>query len=215
MSKKRKILVADDERIMRELLESMLNHAGYEVVFAEDGLVAVEKAVTEKPDLVLLDGLMPKLHGFLACKAIKNFDSPPKVLILTGVYTKPTYRWEVECQYSADGLLSKPIDRNRLLASIEKLLADSDKDQRFTKSAAPEESERREARSYAHHSSQAKQLKTIVSICSHCKRVRNDDDSWRQVGRHIDARTKVQFSHGICPQCYETIVQPELNRLAL
>jgi DNA-binding response OmpR family regulator len=122
MTKQKKILVADDERTARELLGITLANAGYQVVFAEDGLDAVSKASTEKPDLVLMDGLMPKLHGFLACKAIKQLDAPPKVLMITGIYTRLTYKWEVKGEYLADGLLSKPFDRTSLLAAVKTLL---------------------------------------------------------------------------------------------
>jgi two-component system alkaline phosphatase synthesis response regulator PhoP len=124
MDRRKKILVADDESVTRELLALLLTNAGYEVVFAKDGVDAVQKASTEKPDLVLMDGLMPKLHGFVACKAIKQLDSPPKVLLLTGVYTKLTYKWQVRDEYDADGLVSKPFDRVNLLAAIEILLSD-------------------------------------------------------------------------------------------
>jgi len=124
MDTQKKILVADDDRVSRELLGRILEMAGYEIVFAENGQEAVEKASTEKPDLVLMDGLMPKMHGFLACKTIKEFEDPPKVLLLTGIYTKPTYKWEAKGEYRADELLSKPFDGAILLASIERLLAD-------------------------------------------------------------------------------------------
>lgn len=122
MTKRYKLLVADDERLIREFLGRILIGAGYVVTFAEDGKSAVEKAATEKPDLVLMDGLMPKLHGFLACKAIKELDKPPKVVMFTGVYTKPTYRSEARNYYLADGILTKPIDKGALLAEIAKHL---------------------------------------------------------------------------------------------
>jgi DNA-binding response OmpR family regulator len=91
-------------------------------VFAEDGKSAVEKASTEKPDLVFIDGLMPKMHGFLACKAIKELDAPPKVILLTGIYTKPAYKWEAKGTFGADDLLKKPSSPEELLACIEKHL---------------------------------------------------------------------------------------------
>ncbi|PYT03444.1 MAG: hypothetical protein DMF60_18345 [Acidobacteria bacterium] len=78
-----KILVADDDRVTRELLGGTLKNAGYEVLFAENGLDAVERASTEKPEVVLMDGLMPKMHGFVACKTIKELEDPPKVVLLT------------------------------------------------------------------------------------------------------------------------------------
>lgn len=122
MVKQRKVLVADDDRITREIIGGILIRAGHQVVFAEDGKIAVEKASTEKPDLVFIDGLMPKMHGFLACKAIKELDAPPKVILLTGVYTKPTYKWEAKETFGADDLLKKPSSPEELLACLEKHL---------------------------------------------------------------------------------------------
>lgn len=122
MKERRKILVIDDDRVTRELLSNVLTRAGYEVVLAEDGVSGVEKAAGEKPDLVITDGLLPKLHGFRVCKAIKELESPPKVIVLTGLYTKPTYRREVTHQYLADDLLTKPAGPADLLACIEKHL---------------------------------------------------------------------------------------------
>jgi len=120
----RKILIIDDEPVTRQLLSSVLEQANYEVVVAEDGLSGIEMARREKPALVITDGLLPKLHGFLVCKAIKEFDSPPKVIILTGLYTKPTYKWTVKHDYGADDLQVKPITPADLLACVEKHLAD-------------------------------------------------------------------------------------------
>jgi DNA-binding response OmpR family regulator len=92
-------------------------------VLAEDGKAAVEKASSEKPDLVITDGLMPKMHGFLACKAIKEMASPPKVIMLTAVYTRLSYKWEAKEAYGADDLLTKPFEVSELLACIEKQLS--------------------------------------------------------------------------------------------
>lgn len=131
-----KILIADDDRVTRELLGGTLKNAGYEVLFAEDGVDAVEKASTEKPDVVLMDGLMPKMHGFVACKTIKEFENPPKVVLLTGVYTKSSYKWEAKGTYLADGFLSKPFDREILLALLEGLLKDLERERNFSSLAS-------------------------------------------------------------------------------
>jgi DNA-binding response OmpR family regulator len=100
-----------------------LTDAGYDVLFAEDGQAAVEKAAAEKPDLVIVDALMPKMHGFLACKTIKEMDTPPKVILLTAVYTKKSYKWEARGRYGADEFLTKPFELSALLACIDKQLA--------------------------------------------------------------------------------------------
>ena len=122
MARPRKILVADDSAIIREMLKMMLATEGYQVIFAEDGQRAVEMAATEKPDLVIADGLMPKLHGFLACKAIKELEDAPRVILLTGVYTKPSYKWEVKKDYGADDLLIKPIKHEELVECVKRQL---------------------------------------------------------------------------------------------
>jgi two-component system alkaline phosphatase synthesis response regulator PhoP len=116
------ILIADDSKIMRDMLRMILEKAGYHLIFAVDGQEAVEKAASEGPDLVIIDGLLPKLHGFLACKAIKEQEDAPKVVLLTGVYKKPSYRWEVKRDFRADELLIKPVGPKELLACVEKLL---------------------------------------------------------------------------------------------
>ena len=118
MHRRAKILVADDEPAVRHMLWSVLSMAGYEVVLVEDGKSAVEKTQSENPDLVLTDGLLPKLHGFLVCKTIKSLPNSPKVFILTGVYTKLTYGWEVKSEYGADDFLTKPFDIVELLSRI-------------------------------------------------------------------------------------------------
>jgi len=122
---KKQILVVDDDRATCEMLDLILTRAGYDVSLAEDGRTAVTRARDERPDLVIIDGLLPGLHGFLACKAIKELDAPPKVILHTGVYTKPNYKWEAKSQHGADDLLLKPVKPDELLACVKKHLSDS------------------------------------------------------------------------------------------
>jgi len=121
----KKILIADDDPPLRKVLGKILTEAGYDVVLAEDGESAVEKAASERPHLVIADALMPKMHGFVACKKIKQMESPPKVIMLTAVYTKRNYKWEAREQYGADDFMTKPFELAELLACIERHLANS------------------------------------------------------------------------------------------
>jgi CheY-like chemotaxis protein len=122
-AKSKRILIADDDPPLRKVLGKILTDAGYDVMLAEDGKRAIEMAESEKPDLVIADGLMPKVHGFLACKTIKELPSPPKVIMLTAVYTKKNYLWEAREKYHADDFLTKPFELAELLACIEKHLS--------------------------------------------------------------------------------------------
>src|SRR5262249_43422173 len=120
--RRRRILVADDDGPLRKTLGKILNTAGYDVTLVEDGNAAIVKAAAEQPDLVITDALMPKVHGFLVCKTLKAFNPPPKVIMLTAVYTKPGYKWEARDKYGADDLLTKPFKVPELLPAIEKHL---------------------------------------------------------------------------------------------
>lgn len=67
-----KILVAEDERDIRELIAFTLRFAGFEVVLASNGAEAVEKAPQEQPDLILMDVRMPRMTGYDACRLLKE-----------------------------------------------------------------------------------------------------------------------------------------------
>jgi len=79
-----KILAVDDDPDVRRLVRIKLKKAGYDVVMASDGEEGVQKALEEKPDLVILDVMMPKMDGFTALDKIKSeMDPAPIVLMLT------------------------------------------------------------------------------------------------------------------------------------
>jgi CheY-like chemotaxis protein len=112
-----KILVADDEPTLLGLISAALTDEGYTVVPARDGREAVELAVKESPDLVLLDVMMPRLSGREALRQIRaapETQSVPVVLMSAGV---PSGQMP-------DGVpfLPKPFDLDRLLSLIEGLL---------------------------------------------------------------------------------------------
>lgn len=70
--KKRKVLVVDDEMFVRIIIKQSLKKHDIEIIEGANGLEAVEKAIREKPDLILLDVMMPKMNGFEACEKITN-----------------------------------------------------------------------------------------------------------------------------------------------
>jgi hypothetical protein len=56
-----------------------------------------------------------------------------------------------------------------------------------------------------------KQLQGTLPICCYCKKIRNDDRYWQQVEDYISKHSEAIFSHGVCPECWETIVQPQME----
>lgn len=58
-----------------------------------------------------------------------------------------------------------------------------------------------------------KQLQGLLPICSYCKKIRNDRNYWEQVDSYLASHSEVQFSHGVCPDCYEVYLKPQLGKL--
>jgi len=77
-----KILVAEDERDIRELIGFTLGLASFEVVLAQDGVEAVEEAEAKMPDLILLDVRMPRMSGYEACRQLKKNPSTSEIPIV-------------------------------------------------------------------------------------------------------------------------------------
>ncbi|NLP37513.1 MAG: response regulator, partial [Firmicutes bacterium] len=71
----KKILIIDDSQFMTNLISEILSAAGYDVITAADGYQGLEKVKTEKPDLVILDIVMPGINGFEVCKILRSDDS--------------------------------------------------------------------------------------------------------------------------------------------
>ena len=116
----KKILLVDYEVSKMKATEDFLSQAGFDVVKAFDGLDALEKFSEEQPDLVLLSAMLPKLHGFEVCKAIKHSDTGRQipVLITTSVYKSYKYKRQAMKDYLADDYILKPFNYEELLAKI-------------------------------------------------------------------------------------------------
>jgi hypothetical protein len=67
-------------------------------------------------------------------------------------------------------------------------------------------------RELSHALSEVKVLNALLPICSYCKKIRDDKNYWQSVEGYISRHTDAQFSHGICPECYEKVVKPELEK---
>jgi len=78
----KKILIAEDERDIRDLITFTLKFAGFEVFAVSNGEEAVEAAQKENPDLIILDGRMPKLSGYEACEQIKSMDETKNIPVV-------------------------------------------------------------------------------------------------------------------------------------
>jgi DNA-binding response OmpR family regulator len=113
------ILVVDDEHLYRHLLKVNLEKEGYDVIAASDGEEALDVISTKRPDLVILDLLMPRLDGFTTCERIRQFSNMP-IIILTA---KGDEQDRVAgLNIGADDYVVKPFSATELVARVRAVL---------------------------------------------------------------------------------------------
>lgn len=123
---KRKILIVDDDRVTVTMLEMILSRQKYQVLSAQDGSQGFKLIKKERPDAVISDMLLPKIHGLELCKMIKQDPDlhQTKVILMTAVYKGTAFKFEAK-DCGADSFIEKPIDTNELLALLDEMFANS------------------------------------------------------------------------------------------
>ncbi|MBT3190770.1 MAG: response regulator [Anaerolineae bacterium] len=115
---KKAILIVDDEYAGRQTLESVLEGEGYRLEMAENGYQALEKASTLKPDLILLDVMMPGMTGYEVCERIREDKSIAEIPIIILTALDDHKSMLMALKSGADDFLSKPFDRHELRARV-------------------------------------------------------------------------------------------------
>jgi two-component system, OmpR family, KDP operon response regulator KdpE len=115
----RKILIVDDEAGLRELVRINLEHEGYGVVQAENGLHGLEAVREERPDLVIMDVMMPEMDGWEACRKLREFSTVPVLMLTARVQSQDIV---TGLDSGADDYLLKPFNMDELMARVRALL---------------------------------------------------------------------------------------------
>ena len=123
MDEKKKILVVDDEPFCLKILKRHLEYNDYEVITASDGGEAIEKTLSERPDLVLLDVMLPVLDGFEVCNRLKSDPDCREIPIIICSAKSEDRLTENNAGQYADDYLVKPIDIESLLGKLKDLLS--------------------------------------------------------------------------------------------
>ena len=119
---KSKILIADDNPTNVELLEAYLGDIDCEIAVAVDGRDTLDRVANFRPDLILLDIMMPKLSGFEVCKTIKDDSQDRQIMILMVTALNEPGDIERAVAAGCDDFLSKPINKLELLKRVENML---------------------------------------------------------------------------------------------
>ena len=128
---KGKILVVDDEIYIVHILDFSLGMEGYSVVTALDGEQALEKARTEKPDLIVLDIMMPKLDGYETCKRLKAEDATKAIPVILLSAKGRNVDQKVGFEVGADDYITKPFSPRKLVERINAILGQNSSQQRM------------------------------------------------------------------------------------
>lgn len=118
----KKILVVDDEKDLVETVIFRLQASGYEVISAYDGQEGLDKAKKEKPDLIILDLMLPKMNGYKVCGLLKSDSRYSKIPIILFTARAQESDKSMGMEVGGDAYITKPFDPPALLAKIKELL---------------------------------------------------------------------------------------------
>ena len=118
----KRILIVDDEEGIVKLVKMYLEHHRYEVITAIDGQEGLERAKTEKPDLIVLDLMLPKMDGYKVCGLLKRDTRYAKIPVI--LFTAKSQEKDVKLgqEVGADAYIIKPFEPEVLLSKIEELI---------------------------------------------------------------------------------------------
>lgn len=187
-----KILTVEDDLVARKILVQALHRLGYATAEAANGEEALQVIEKEPVRVIVSDWLMPGIDGLELCRRIRfrvNSEYTYFILLTSREADATNQREAIEA--GVDDFLTKPLDMQELwmrLRVSERIL-------KFT--------------------TQVRQLEAFLPICSYCKKVRDDQNYWQQIEAYINERTGSEFSHSICPDCYQRVIVPELERMKI
>jgi DNA-binding response OmpR family regulator len=190
------ILIADDDRITAELLGRALRRWEFATTVTRDGAQAFAylRAATE-PTLAILDWMMPGMDGPEICRRVRA-DLPLANMYLLLVTARES-RGDVitGLDAGADDYIIKPFHSEELRARLAVGFRVLGLQEKLTERVAELQTAL----------SSVKQLRGLLPICSYCKRIRGDNEYWQQLEAYISDHSDAQFSHGICPPCFEVL----------
>jgi len=185
-----KVLAVEDDNTSRAVLRKALEGLGHEVIEARDGEEAWSAWLVEKPRVTVSDWQMPKLDGLKLCRRLRAQQGQDYVyfILLTGSHASAHNR-RAASEAGVDDFLTKPIDISALWMRL------------------------RVAERILKYTTQVNRLEEMMPMCSYCKKIRDDKNYWQQIESYINERTGTEISHSVCPECYQRVVVPELERL--
>ena len=182
-----KILAVDDDRVARTLLRTVLEKLGHDVLEAEDGQAGWDLFDTVEFGVLIVDWEMPIMDGLELTRKARALEREryTYILMLTSRDSKLDFIEGINA--GADDFAIKPVSPAELEARL------------------------RVAERILGLQANVRKLEGLLPICCYCKKIRGANDSWQQIESYVAQRSAAEFSHGICPECYNTKILPQLD----
>lgn len=190
-----RLLVADDDRIATKILTAAIKDWPFDVTVVHDGESAWSVMTEQRPQIAVLDWEMPGADGPELCRRARQTPecAGTYIILLTGREGRANLIHGLGA--GADDYVTKPFDREEFLVRIQVGARVAALQQRLAERVDELQAALANVR----------QLEGFIAICSYCKRIRSDAQQWEQMERYISDHSHAQFSHGICPDCYEKV----------
>ncbi|MDH3973234.1 MAG: response regulator [Deltaproteobacteria bacterium] len=195
-----RILIVDDDEDTRILLASFLSKEGYENVISASSAneafqaLDIENRDPEKKaeaDLILMDIIMPGTDGVEGCRQIKKNNLYKDVPIVMVTSRREDEYLVKAFAAGAVDYITKPFNKVELMVRVRSVIKlKEEMDKRKTRERELEKA-----------LSDIKVLSGLIPICSHCKKMRNDEGYWQHLEKFIAERSNANFTHGICNEC--------------
>jgi DNA-binding response OmpR family regulator len=183
------ILLVDDNPQNLQFLGELVEKNGFECALATSGAQTLDFAQREKPDLILLDLMMPEMDGYEVCRKLKARPLTRDIPII--FLTARTESEDIVKGFEVGGVdyVTKPFQAAELLARVKTHV------------------ELKRSRE------EIKVLRGIVPVCASCKSIRDEKGVWQRMEAFISRRTEAQFSHGLCPDCMQKLYPEQAARV--
>ena len=188
-----RVLVADDDPVAARILSAALRSWNLDVEVVFDGGSAWDAMNLQHTPLAILDWMMPGIDGPELCRRLRANPATANIYILLLTARESSADMVHGLDAGADDYITKPFDREELRARVHVGVRVA------TLQARLEDHVQDLQEALAN----VQQLEGFLSICSYCKRIRTEEQSWEQMERYISDHSNAQFSHGICPSCFE------------
>jgi sigma-B regulation protein RsbU (phosphoserine phosphatase) len=186
-----KIQIVEDDPIAATLLVASLKSLGHESRLATGGEEAWQQQQQDPVRVVISDWMMPGVDGLELCRRIRNQGGEYTYFILLSHVAASGEHLDQAMAAGVDDFLGKPAKMAELKARLHV------------------------AERILQYATQVRQLQQIIPICGYCRKMRDDRNYWSQVEEYISKQTGSSFSHGVCPDCYERVIVPQMRQLGV